>query len=370
VLFIALLFCCVAIVNAQRSVYAAAIGSGNDRACYVVSAQYAVVPNTSVVGNVFAAAMGINIPGAATPQLYPWTALAYVKGNLDITNFPDNGASNTLAGLSAIHVQAQASVLAWSYAAIGEFCDLNGQKGLQLLSTDYIIEKYFAPQAVNYNMNCARENDPITGDDSYMASIQTGLLGQVFNVTCRVFAQDTSVLRHGRTVTPYDFKCDIRINYTSLWSKDATKINGCSDANRKIGILINVAGAFLDVDASVAQLNTAALNTPDGEHVNYGLGKLRFSWDNYYVKTSTFAATTGTNDIVTATWIGHQTLDGSNSIYGVRVVDQFIFTFDAPKSADTIYYWDPTTTVLDTTASSSLTACLGMVALCFLSFFF
>jgi hypothetical protein len=52
-----LFLCCVAFVNAQlpaaRSVYAAAVGTGNNRACYVVSAQYAVVPNTSVVGNVF-----------------------------------------------------------------------------------------------------------------------------------------------------------------------------------------------------------------------------------------------------------------------------------------------------------------------------
>jgi hypothetical protein len=85
--------------------------------------------------------MGLNIP--STSQLYPWTALAYVKvasrslhvvlrfiydqGNIDATDYPNDG---TLSGLSKVHVQAQASVLAWSYAAIGEFCDSNGQSGV------------------------------------------------------------------------------------------------------------------------------------------------------------------------------------------------------------------------------------------------
>jgi len=362
-LFSVFLFFCAALVNAQipasRTVTAASVGVANNMACYVISAEWAVVPNTSVVGNVFAAAMGINIPG--TSQLYPWTALAYVKGNIDATTYA-SGA------LTQVHVAAQANIVAWSYVAIGEFCDTNSVSGFQPVAGDYIINYYTAPTALLYNLNCAQETDPITGDNSYMASVQTAT-GQYFNVTCRVFPKDTTTLRNGRTVGPYDFKCDIRIDYSTLWTSDAAKINGCSDANRKIGLLINIAGGSVDIDASATALNTAALNTPDGEHITYGAGRLRFSWDNYYVKTASFPAVTGTNDKITATFVGHQTLDASNSIYGVRVVDQIIFAFDAPKSAATMYYWDPTTTVLDTTTSSALSACLSMVVLCFLSFF-
>lgn len=47
------------------------------------------------------------------------------QGSIDATTYPISG------NISTLHVQAEASanVLAWAYAAIGEFCDVNGKEG-------------------------------------------------------------------------------------------------------------------------------------------------------------------------------------------------------------------------------------------------
>jgi len=357
-----LLFCFV-VVNAQpavRTVYAASNGGIlNNRVCYIVSAEYAVIPNQSITGDVFGAAMGLNIP--LTSALYPWTILGYVRGSVDATTYPSTGT------LSQVQVDAQANVVAWSYYALGEYCDANGIEGYQPGAVDYIINYYTAPEALLYDFNCGTQNDPITGDVSYFGSIQT-TGSNIFNNSCRVFPKNTTVMRNGRIVSPYDFKCDIRIDYSTLWTNNSALIKGCPDTQRKIGLLVNIAAGSFDVSTTVANLNNAVANTPDGQRLTFSAGRLQFAWDNYYVKTTSFPSITGVNGAVTATSLGVQTLDSSTTIYGVRAVEQVIFTFDAPKSAGTLYYWDPTTSVMGTGAGVT-GAAFSMLVMCFVAFF-
>jgi len=244
--------------------------------------------------------------------------------------------------LDRVNVDASGAVVAWAFVAIGEFCDKNGQEGFQTGTSDYIINYFLAPLGFPYTQNCGVEADPITGLNSYFSSIQSQFSN--FNTTCRIFPTDTTVLRNGRKVTKYQFKCDVRVDYTGLWSVNATNINSCPDTQRKIGLLINIAGSAFDVDVSVdTNLNTRTGNVPDADSISFAAGKLKFAWDNYVVNTPSFSATTGTAARVTYGYIG---AGNSAAAYnGASVVKQVIFSFSTPKSANqNRFYWDPVIT--------------------------
>jgi len=355
------LFASLCLAADQRFIRNGSVGTGHNKICYILSAQYQTLPG-GATGNIFAAAQGINLP--VSNLLFPWTALGYIKGAVDL-----DGYSTTALGAVTASASASGALAAWSYAAIGEFCDVNGKEGFQNNTSDYIIGYYFPSQALVWENDCGVGPDPVTGDTSYYSTVKTSL-GDYFSVTCRVFATDTTTERNGRTVGPYSFKCDVTIDYQTLWSNNTAAINGCSDDNRKIGMLVNVAGTTFDVDVK-GNLNLAGSNSPDGDKIEFNAGKLAFSWDNYYVKPSSFTGTTGGTGVVTADYVKTVSGDANAQLLSASTIQQIIFSFDAPKSANNqFYYWDPSTTLLDTGASSHITATLGLLFMCIVVLFF
>jgi len=263
--------------------------------------------------------------------------------------------------LDQVNVDAQGAVAAWAFVALGEFCDVNGKEGFQVGSSDYIISYVLAPVGAPYTQTCGSSNDPITGLPSYYSTIQSSSLltgRNNFNTSCYIFPDDTNVMRNGRIVDKYTFKCDVRVDYTGLWSTNTTAINGCDDSNRKIGLLVNIAGAAFDVDVSVdANLNTRNVNAPDADSISFGAGKIKFAWDNYVTKTPNFDAVTGGTAKVTYGY-----LKSANGAYkGASIVEQVIFSFATPKSeGQNFFYWDPAISA-NANSGPSLVPYLGMV---------
>jgi len=299
-----------------RAVVYGQVGAGGD--CYLVSAKYQTTP-AGGSGDVFAAAMGKNIGGFA----YPWTALGYVRGSYDLDYYENKT-------LDQVTVDAQGAVVAWAFVAIGEFCDMNGKEGFQNNTSDFIISRFDAPLGAPFSQLCGVENDPVTNEQSYYSSIRSN--GGNFNTTCRIFPRDTTSLRNGRKISRYQFKCDVRIDYSNLWAILPGQINGCPDSQRKIGVLVNIVGSAFDVDVTVdSRLNTRSGNVPDADSISFGSGKLHFGWDNYVVETPDGVATTGGLARVT---YGYLKAGESGVTYqGASTVQQVIFSFGTPKSS-------------------------------------
>jgi len=333
--------------SSARAVAYGQVGGANGD-CFLVSAQYQTKP-TSGSGDVFAAAMGKNLGG------YPWTAVGYVRGDYDLDYY--NGK------LDRVNVDASGAVVAWAFIALGEFCDNNGREGFQIGSSDYIIKYFLGSDGAPYNQFCGVGIDNITGEQSYFSSIEsTNTIFpnlKVFNTTCRIFPRDTANLYNGRYVSRYQFKCDLTIDYTGLWSLDPLEVRGCSDDKRKIGILVNILGSKFDADVTVdSNFNRFSGNRPDGESVSFNSGKLKFSWDNYFLKVPNRGSTVGTAGRVTYGYWA----DGNSSsatYQGASVVKTVIFSFSTPKSENkNIFYWDPAINVNSSPYSSPL---FGMI---------
>jgi len=325
------------------------VGGNGD--CYIVSAQYQTRP-TGGSGDVFAAAMGKSIAGLG----YPWTAVGYVRGSYDLDYYNNS--------LDQVTSDANGAVVAWAFVALAEFCDVNGKPGYQVGSTDFVIKRFDAP-LVSYSQTCGHSADPVTGLDSFYSSVQSGTflgLGTpgAFNTTCRVFPSDTSSQRNGRFVTKYQFKCDVRVDYTNLWETNPITINGCSDSNRYIGLLVNVVASAFDVDVAVdSNFNTrVGSHVADSDGVSLGGGKLKFGWDNYYYNVADHNSFSSSN--VGQVTYGYVTSGNASATYKAATdVKTVIFSFGTPKSANqSLFYWDPTITV---NASPVLAPLLGMV---------
>jgi hypothetical protein len=310
--------------------------------CYVVSAQYQTKP-ASGSGDVFAAAMGKNIAGLG----YPWTALGYVHGDYDLDYY-----NNTL---DQVNVDASGAVVAWAFVALGEFCDNNGQEGFQNNTSDFIIKYFDAPLGAPYTQNCGVRNDPTTQEQSYYSSIESNL--GVFNTSCIVLPKDSAQIKNGRKIGRYQFKCDVRIDYSLLWDTNPITINGCPDSKRKVGLLVNIAAGAFDVDVSIdSRFNTRSSFVADSDYISLAAGKLEFAWDNYFIKTPDRVATTGTSGRVT---YGYLKTD-AGSYRGATTVQRVIFSFSTPKSENKNYfYWDPTINV--NAAPASLVSLFGIV---------
>jgi len=312
--------------------------------CYIISAQYKTRPSGGR-GDVFAAAMGKTIGGFG----YPWTALGYVRGSYDLDHYENSS-------LDQVNIDADGAVVAWAFVALGEFCDMDGQEGFQNGTTDFIINKFDAPLGAPYTQRCGVQNDPITNLQSYYSSVQSNL--GVFNTTCMIFPSDTNVDRNGRRVSRYQYKCDVRVDYTLLWEQNPVKVRSCTDDKRKVGLLVNVVGSAFDIDVSVdANLNTRSQFAPDADSISFAGGKLQFAWDNYFIKTSSFGASSGAErGRVT---YGYLRAGESTATYkGAQRVEQVIFSFSTPKSENkNFYYWDPAITV----GAVSVTPLVGLV---------
>jgi len=127
-------------------------------------------------------------------------------------------------------------------------------------------------------------------------------------------------------------KCDIAINYTALWATSPLLIKGCTDGNRYVGAVLDIAASAFSVSVSKADLSTMT---------SLDSGSLKFGWPNTYYKDTTPGAFTGAIGTVTASYVS----SGTNSFMGATVSERVIFSFDQPKSTGTgIYTWDPVIT--------------------------
>jgi hypothetical protein len=293
--------------------------------------------------------------GATFLSNYPYTAVAYVKGSVDLQTYKTSSGAD-VTGLTA---DASGGVVAWAFVAIGEFCNIDGVAGYQETGAagDQIIGYFLAPLGSNYKSSGWVQSNP-TGANSYHASVESSLGN--FNTSCRVYAANS--VYQGHPISSYDYKCDVRVDYTGLWSTDAVKINGCTDDNRYIGVMLDVVGAAFDVDVAVTDLNKAITNSPAGNKIQFNSGKLEFSWANFIQAGATSASVVGAAHAVVATFLKD---DSANITYaGAATAKQIIFSFDTPKSSgNNVFMWDPQTTVLDRApgSSSSVVVMLGLL---------
>jgi hypothetical protein len=292
--------------------------------------------------------MGYNIAGFK----YPWTAVGYVAAaaNVDAETYSNRAVDQ-------VTVDAGGAVVAWAFVALGEFCDVDGVEGFQVrngANADYIINYFLAPLAT-YTQTCGVTTEPQTGLPAYYSTITSVL--NIFQTTCYVFENNTGTqnLFNGRQISNYDFKCNVRINYAGLWSTNASAVNGCPDTQRKIGLLLNVAGSAFDFEYKQGSaLNRAGANTPDGNSLTFSGGKLRFRWDNYFVSPGTPGGVTGSKRAVVAAYLQA----GDATYKGASAVESFIFSFAKPKSdPNDEYFWDPT---INVNSVSSTVASFGL----------
>jgi len=345
--FVALLFSLICFTfseelqtSSARAVTYGQVGGVNGD-CYLVSAQYQTKP-ASGSGDVFAAAMGKNIAGLG----YPWTALGYVRGSYDLDYYANKQ-------LDQVNIDASGAVVAWAFVALGEFCDMNGQEGFQNNTSDFIIKYFDAPLGGPYTQNCGVRTD--NGETSYYSSVESTF--NVFNTTCKIYPRDSTQLINGRKLGRYQFKCDVRIDYSLLWEQNLLAIRGCTDDKRKVGLLVNIAAGSFDVDVTVnSRFNTRSGFVADSDSISLAAGKLEFAWDNYFIQTPDRVVTTGTSGKVTYAYLKTD----AGSYKGAQTVQQVIFSFSTPKSANkNFYYWDPTINV--NASPASLASLFGLV---------
>jgi len=317
---------------------------------YIVSARYQNRPD-GAEGDVFAAAMGYKL-GLFS---WPWTAVGYVKGQYDLQYY--NGS------LDKVNVDAAGGVVAWAFVAIGEFCDNDTVQGYQVGGGDFIIDSFLAPLGSPYTSVGTNTVDT-NGKRSYSSTVTSNL--NIFQTKCSVYPEDTPF--NGRTVSRYQFKCGLIIDYTLLWSNDSTKVNGCPDTQRKIGVFLNLYASAFVLDVSVANLNSGQSNTPDANKIEFFDKKMAYNWDNfYYGGPSVSAIDRGVKRVVTATYIKD---DNSTTYQAAAVVKQILFSFASPKSDnDSVYDWDPTFTLNDRASAFVVKAILSLSLLSLLSFF-
>jgi len=284
---------------------------------------------------------------------YPYTAVAHVKGSYDLNTYTTGTKSAT-----SLTADASGAVVAWAFVAIGEFCNVDGAPGFQPANGDALINYFLAPAGAiptGYRSSGWIDRSP-TGINVYHGSVASSLNN--FNTSCRVSAADTTY--QGFAVSAFDFKCDLTIDYTGLWSTNATAINNCTDDNRYIGVMLDVVGAAFDVDVNIADLNTAIANSQTGNKIRFNAGKLEFSWANFIQAGASKTTVAAVNHAVLATYI----TDDTQVTYGAAATaKQIIFTFDSPKSSgNNVYMWDPQITVLDGVggSSSSIAAFFGL----------
>jgi hypothetical protein len=324
--------------------------AGKDSVYYIVSAKYQTKP-TSATGDVFAAIMGYKL-GPNALFNYPYTAVAYVKGQVDLNTYKTASGAN-IQGLTA---DASGGVCAWAFIAIGEFCNKDGVAGYQDTGAtgDQIIGYFTAPLGSDYRSS--GWIDTTNGVKSYHASVESSLSN--FNTSCRVFAANTAY--QGQTKSAYDFKCDVKIDYTNLWSTNAVAINGCTDDNRYVGVMLDIVGAAFDINVQVEDLNKAIQNSATGNKIQFNSGKLEFSWANFIQAGTTPTTVVAANHAVIASFIKDDSTDINYA--AAATAKQIIFTFDTPKSSgNNVFMWDPQTTVLDRASSSSVVVMLGLL---------
>jgi hypothetical protein len=299
--------------------------------------------------------MGYQIGGAFLLN-YPWVAVGYVKGNVDLEFYNNK--------LDTITADAAGGVVAWAFIALGEFCDLDGTEGYQQGGADFIINYFTGPQGSLYASDGSTYLDG-SGNPIYQASVQS-FFGN-FNNSCRIAPRGT--IHNSHTIGQYDFKCDITIDYTGLWEANATKINNCLDTNRKIGLLLDVVGAAFDVNVAATNLNSAGQNTMDGNQIHFNVGKLRFAWDNYFNPGASKTSIQAQKLEVVAAYLKDDS--ASVSYKGATTAQQIIFSFAQPKSANlNVFQWDPTFSVLDQASGTSIFAMFGLLSfLLFIHFF-
>jgi hypothetical protein len=287
---------------------------------------------------------------------YPWVAVGYVKGNVDLDFYQGK--------LDTVTADAAGGVVAWAFVALGEFCDLDGTEGFQPNTTDFIINYFTGPQGAFYTSDGSVYTDN-SGNTVYQASVQSGFGN--FNNSCRVAPRGS--IHNGHSIGQYDFKCDVTVDYTNLWESNATKINNCLDSNRKVGLLLDVVGAGFDVNVAAANLNSAPADQMDGNNIHFNVGKLRFAWDNFVNPGSSKVNIQGTKVAVVAAYIKDDSAQVSYK--GAAVAQQIIFSFASPKSSgNNAFLWDPTFTVLDQASGNSIFAMLGLLSfLLFVHFF-
>jgi len=309
-----------------------------NKTCYIYSARYQTRP-TGASGDIFAAAMGYNIVGVKQP----WTALAYVAGNVDLTYY----TGNTSRAPDQVTVDAGGAIVAWTFAYIGEFCDNNTQEGFQPNSADYIIN-YFPAWIASYDQSCGAWT--AGGVSAYWSTIQSRpvapLTNSNFNTTCVVVPSRQNF--NGRSIGDLTFKCDVHIDYNGLWSILPFQVRGCPSTQRKIGLLLQVAGAAFDVDVRVNNINSAAPNSVN--RISFGSGRLAFTWENFHARTSSLQGVTGAAGVVTAAW-----LQGGNSTYKAATVsEEIIFSFQQSMAQGSFFHWDPSITATGTSTFASL----------------
>jgi len=327
-----------AVDASARFVWAGTVGTDllQSTVCYIISAEYQTQPQ-NVSADIFAAAMGYNIAGVR----YPWTAVGYVHGsaNVDLNSYtsrPDQ-----------VNVDAAGAVVAWAFTDLVEFCDLNGVEGYQKGTTDTVINIIPGSIAL-WSSSCGTFTEPQTGLPAYFGSVQS--LGANFNTTCLVFPSDTGSKKLGpigRSVSRYDFKCGVTLDMTGLWNTTSS----CSDGNRKVGLVLSIAAASFDLDVTVANLNGANPDSPDGNSVSFGGGKLIYKWDNFHTSPAAHGQITGARGVVVAEYFGV----GNTTYNGAATVNQVIFSFSTPKSSGKdLYYWDPTIEAVPTSSGVSI----------------
>jgi hypothetical protein len=344
-----------------RFIKAGQLGSDatQDSVLYFFSANYETKP-TSAVGDVFAAVMGYKL--GVGLNLYPYAAVAHVQGAYDLNTYTTSAGKD----VTTLQADASAAVVAWAFIAIGEMCNVNGLPGYQPAAGDYIINYFLAPLGFPYKSVGGTET--VGTSTSYYGQVSSSL--DNFITKCRVFDKDTTYAGH--PVSSFDFECDVTVDYTGLWDTNATRINGCLDSNRYIGVMVDVVGAGFDVDVSVADLNAAVANSQKGNKLQFNSGTLEFSWANF-MKVSATKTSVGSAAGVVATYL----VDDSAAVTlkGAVVAKQIIYVFDSPKSSGlNVFFWDPTVTVLNglnaPTSSSSVVALFGLLFLSLFSNFF
>jgi len=321
---IGLFFALASLVSSNRIILANGTGGvsvtgSTQPPCYVISAKYQTLPS-GAKGDIFAAVMGSGAGGV----LFPWAAMGYVKGSVDMSAYSSQPSNQVV-------VDASGAVMFWAWVAVGEYCNVDGVPGYQSGGGDYIIYYYDSTQANavgGFTETCSKTANA-DGSNSYTANVQT-TTGNYFLHRCTVV--DEAHVQNSVTIDDYSVKCDIAINYTALWATSALLVKGCTDGNRYVGAVLDVAASAFAV--TVKNANLASMTSLTS-------GALSFNWPNTYYRDSTPLGFTGAIGTVTASYVS----SGSNAYAGATLSERIIFSFDQPKSTGTgIYTWDPTIT--------------------------
>jgi len=243
----------------------------------------------------------------------PYLSLTFVKGESSPdANDPGKQWDLSVAGLI------------WTYAALGEYCDVNGQEGYQPNSTDYLISAA-TWKDTTWRPVTSGQRSTATGNIYWARLVDTT---GTFTYECRLSGDKR--VDNGITVQPFSLKCDIVLNMTSFWSNDAGNVKNCNDSNRYPVLLSYLAAASANIQNG--RVSNTDKEGQNGVVVNGG--DALFKWKHVFED-----ADTGVEHSVNAQ-VTDITADFTFPTQ-VKAVKQIIFSFISPKSSTNNYNWDP-----------------------------